>query len=199
MTIPLKSFYFIRHGETDWNKRGIVMGSKDIELNSHGISQAEEAKHVLVGEDISEIYSSSLKRASHTANILNQVLKLPITYTELLVERGWGVSEGDHVDLFKHIFGRRLDAIEDHELPVNAETWTHFCARIILAMTQILEASNKPPLIVSHGGVLRGITAILGTHDVHPKNCEAYFFRAPDEVSSKWSIVSLEGEFTYNS
>ena len=192
MTIPLKSFYFIRHGETDWNKRGLIMGSKDIELNSHGISQAEEAKHGLKDEDIGEIYASSLKRASHTANILNQVLNLPITYTDLLWERGWGVSEGDHVDSFKTIFAKRLDDIEDHEIPIDAETWTQFRARIIIALMEILKDSQKPPLIVSHGGVLRGITAILGIHDVHPKNCEAYLFRPSDGISEKWSVVSLE-------
>jgi hypothetical protein len=31
-TLPLKPFYFIRHGETDWNKRNIIMGSIDIPL-----------------------------------------------------------------------------------------------------------------------------------------------------------------------
>jgi broad specificity phosphatase PhoE len=90
MIIPLKSFYFIRHGETDWNKRGMIMGSKDIELNSNGISQAEQAKYSFEDADIGAIYSSSAKRASHTANILNEALGLQVTYTDLLTERGWG-------------------------------------------------------------------------------------------------------------
>ena len=193
MTIPLKSFYFIRHGETDWNKRGIIMGSKDIELNSHGISQAEQAKYCFEGEDIGAIYSSSEKRASHTANILNETLGLPITYTDLLMERGWGVSEGDHVDLFKHIFVREVDSIEDHELPQNAETWSHFRSRIITILTEILENVNKPPLIVAHGGIFLGISTILDYREMRAKNCQPYLFRAPDEVSGRWNIVSLEG------
>ncbi len=38
MPLPNKSFYFIRHGETDWNKRHIIMGSIDIPLNDLGIA-----------------------------------------------------------------------------------------------------------------------------------------------------------------
>ena len=192
MTIPLKNFYFIRHGETDWNKRGIIMGSKDIELNSHGISQAEQAKHSFKDLDIGSIHSSSTKRAHHTANILNEVLNLPITCTDLLIERGWGVSEGDHVDDFKHIFIRSVDTIEDHELPVNAETWSYFRARIIRALTEILEASHKPPLIVAHGGVFLGITALLGIDNFRARNCEPYLFQAPGEGLDRWNIVNLE-------
>ncbi len=103
------------------------------------------------------------------------------------------MSEGDHVDLFKHIFVRSVDTIEDHELPIDAETWSHFCARIILALTEILNNTDKPPLIVAHGGVFLGISAILECREMRAKNCQPYLFKAPDEVFGRWNIVSLEG------
>jgi broad specificity phosphatase PhoE len=189
--IPLKSFYFIRHGETDWNKSGTIMGSKDIELNSRGISQAESARDFLKDEPIEQIYSSSLKRAHHTADIINENLNVPIAYTDLLQERHFGDSEGSHVDQFHEIFALSIDQIQDKDLPKNAETWTHFRLRIVTAFTDILTKSEKSPLIVAHGGVFLGITAILGIHGVRAKNCEPYLFRPLHEQSGKWNVVSL--------
>ncbi len=49
-TLPLKPFYFIRHGETDWNKRNIIMGSIDIPLNDYGIDQARRAAMIIQEE-----------------------------------------------------------------------------------------------------------------------------------------------------
>ena len=46
-SLPLNPFYFIRHGETEWNRRNIVMGSQDIPLNELGLQQAHEASQVL--------------------------------------------------------------------------------------------------------------------------------------------------------
>jgi len=104
------------------------------------------------------------------------------------------VSEGDYVDDFKHIFIRPVDTIEDHELPVNAETWFYFSVRIRRALTEILEASDKPPLIVAHGGVFLGIAALLGIENFRAKNCEPYLFKAPSEGWDRWNIVNLKGE-----
>ena len=36
--------YVIRHGQTNWNLKGIIQGQKDIELNDEGINEARKAK-----------------------------------------------------------------------------------------------------------------------------------------------------------
>ena len=55
--------YFVRHGETQWNREAIIQGQKDVELNELGIQQAR-----LVGESLKDVkfslaISSDLKRA----------------------------------------------------------------------------------------------------------------------------------------
>jgi probable phosphoglycerate mutase len=66
----MRSFYFIRHGQTDWNAIGRMQGQSDIPLNATGLQQAKEAAEKFVGLDIDRIVSSPLKRASVTAQII---------------------------------------------------------------------------------------------------------------------------------
>lgn len=42
--IPHIPFYFLRHGETDWNLQRKMMGGVDIPLNATGRAQAEAAR-----------------------------------------------------------------------------------------------------------------------------------------------------------
>ncbi|MCP4047018.1 MAG: histidine phosphatase family protein, partial [Gammaproteobacteria bacterium] len=60
-------FYFLRHGETQWNKDRMTQGQLDAKLNSRGILQAERAADILRNEPIDRIVSSPLSRARHTA------------------------------------------------------------------------------------------------------------------------------------
>jgi broad specificity phosphatase PhoE len=64
--------YLVRHGETDWNTRGLMQGGGfDIELNAVGRQQAAMVGDALAGIPIAAIVSSHLMRASETADIIH--------------------------------------------------------------------------------------------------------------------------------
>ena len=65
-----KSFYFLRHGETDWNKQQKIMGQSDIPLNETGVLQAKTVVEKIQVLSIDVIVTSPLKRAYKTAEII---------------------------------------------------------------------------------------------------------------------------------
>lgn len=88
--IKLKDFYYLRHGETDWNREHRGMGQKDIPLNSRGIEQAQAAALILTKESINTICYSPLERAKNTAEIIAAQTKSKLIEISELTECCWG-------------------------------------------------------------------------------------------------------------
>lgn len=88
--------FLIRHGQTDWNIKGKIQGSCDIELNHTGIKQAEELSNKVLENKykFSKIYSSPQRRAVKTAEILSKVTNIEYISTEGLEEINFGEWEG---------------------------------------------------------------------------------------------------------
>lgn len=90
-----KDLYVFRHGETDLNKKKRWQGSgMDFDLNANGISQAEGLVEKLRDKDLEIIYSSPLKRAFHTAEVVGDALHIPVVVENDLRECFYGTAEG---------------------------------------------------------------------------------------------------------
>ena len=74
----------IRHGETDWNRSGRVMGDQAIPLNQAGERQAQACAEVLSGTPISGIFTSPVLRAVQTAEILSRPHGMPLEHISAL-------------------------------------------------------------------------------------------------------------------
>jgi len=70
--------YFIRHGQTDWNREKRVMGRLDVPVNKIGGEEVRRTAEFLSDEGIEIIYSGTLKRTMQTADILSDVLGVNI-------------------------------------------------------------------------------------------------------------------------
>ncbi len=189
MTIPHLPFYFIRHGETDWNRSNRIMGQTDIPLNETGIIQAHEAKELLRKMAFGRIWSSPLQRARQTAEIVKENSFYPIDYKEYLKERGWGQGEGQFHEALLDFRGKELN---EANLPEGAEPYKAFEKRVIRAFTEILtESAEQPPLVVGHGGIFWILTKLLANSSLPAENCTLYFFRPPEHPSHPWFIRLL--------
>lgn len=84
----------VRHGQTQMNVEGIFFGKLDPNLNEVGKDQCKKTKELLKNRyKYDHIYSSDLKRASETAQIVN-FLNLPIQLDKRLEEIDFGIFEG---------------------------------------------------------------------------------------------------------
>lgn len=93
----MKQLYFVRHGLSVMNKKGIFSGRTETPLSEEGHLQAEATGKELLAENIDCIVSSPLQRARQTATIIAEQLGYPesgIIVSELLTERDFGPLEG---------------------------------------------------------------------------------------------------------
>jgi probable phosphoglycerate mutase len=182
-----RSFYFVRHGETAWNKEGKIQGHTDIPLNDTGRRQAEQAISVLARMPIDIIVASSLARAYETAAIINAGLQKPLVVEEGLKERNYGAFEGmniDEMDALKAGMMEKGLAPEEngYPCPPEGEPYADFRLRSIAAFKKHLEENTgKNILFVAHGGVYRVLRRCLFTELDHSANVQPFHFEKKDE------------------
>ena len=86
--------YIMRHGKTDWNEQHKLQGRTDIPLNEVGRRMAEAAHDEYMDTHFDLCFSSPLKRARETAEILLRGRGIPIKTDDRLVEMSFGAYEG---------------------------------------------------------------------------------------------------------
>lgn len=170
---------FIRHGETEYNAKGLWMGLTDEPLNKNGLVQAHLAAEQLNALAFSRIYSSPLKRAYETARIIHsrQLTKPELIVEKLFQERAFGNFEG----LTKTATRKRK-----LEETFGVESMPNLQSRLLLAMSKIKTTENT--LIVSHSAVFRCLVENLGFSVENNKNflsnCEFAILTAPKMVNN---------------
>ncbi len=157
----------IRHGQTDWNRDGRWQGHNDIPLNQTGLEQAQALARRLAGWPVTHLYSSDLQRASQTAVILGNALRLEPVLDPIWRERDVGAFGGltspEVAATFPDIWAKRLTGILD---PPEGETYEAMHHRAGQALNQLLGHHNGDMVaVVSHGGLLHAVAAhVLGTN-----------------------------------
>jgi probable phosphoglycerate mutase len=159
------TIYFIRHGETDWNRDRRYQGQKDIPLNETGRAQAHRnglaLRAFLPAIADADFIASPLGRARETMEILRGELGLPPEGYALdprLMELCYGVWEGTlQDDIRKNDPAAFAKRTEDpfRWRPDQGESYADLFARV----SGWAETIGRDCVVVSHGGVSRCLRA----------------------------------------
>ena len=145
----------VRHGQTDWNLEGRYQGQSDVPLNEGGRTQARAVAGQLRVACFAEIYTSDLKRAKETADIIARHLHLPVTLEPRLREINQGEWEGQLVEVIKNRYARLWEERVRNPVmirPPGGEALQEVAVRVYAALNDVARLHPESPvLIVSHG------------------------------------------------
>ena len=176
--------YFIRHGETIWNKEKKIQGQSDIPLNEYGKELAYITSEAIKDIPFDIVYSSPLIRAKETAEILTQNRNLAIHEHPLLTEMSFGEGEGESLpEIHAHPEMKLYNFIHnpgEYIPPLGGETFEELYERCKTFIEDIIIPSEKNyncMLIVAHGALIRGMIHYINNRPsrdfwiVTHKNC----------------------------
>lgn len=189
MTRPARTFYGLRHGATDWNREGRFQGRTDNPLNDDGLRQAREAAHVLRGVGISRIVASPLVRAARTAEIIADVIAVPLAVDDGIIEYDFGSFEGLPVRdlMIKHGVKSATGLVSI--LPADGESWDAMAGRSLACVSGWLARHPDDNLLfVCHDAVMQAMAnALCGSYF---KNSHGTPFRYLHE-DAQWRIEQV--------
>jgi broad specificity phosphatase PhoE len=160
-----------RHGETMWNVEKVFRGRADVNLDEVGIKQAELLGKYLSNWELEAIYSSPVKRALDTANIVARYQKVAVRIAEGLIDFDFGEWQS----LPEQEVNRRYPAIlnEWHNNPdkvkmPGGESLEDVRMRAVEVVSDVLSRHQGNVLLVSHRVVIKVLICyLLGLDNSH--------------------------------
>jgi 2,3-bisphosphoglycerate-dependent phosphoglycerate mutase len=165
----------VRHGESDWNKKNLFTGWRDIDLSEKGVKEAREAGRKLKAKGLKfdVAFTSALIRAQRTLDLMLEELGqtgIPVFKDQALNERDYGDLAGLNKDDARkkwgeeqvHIWRRSYDTA-----PPGGESLRDTAARVLpYYIQEILPRvmRGEHVLVSAHGNSLRALVMVLDRH-----------------------------------
>ena len=181
MSIPYKSFYFMRHGETLWNIKNKLMGQVDIPMNEQGVHQSYIAGKIMQKIPFDHIICSPLMRTLKTAEIIASITNKPIIKSNEFSGCNWGAFAGKKPSLTWY------QAWVGGSQNPGGESYEQLKTRIIEGLKKALMIPGLP-LILGHGGGYSIIQKELSLPNIgHIPTCRPIFHSPPAQKGLWWS------------
>lgn len=168
--------WLARHGSTDWTLARRFCGWSDPPLNEHGREQARALREALAPTEFDSVVSSTSIRAVETARLAYGEPRVD----ERLRELDFGDIEGSSWDECAPEVRERLLAYESFVAP-RGEAVSSLLRRVGMALRELGDGRH---LVVTHGGVIRGLLGRAGITD-YPAPCSVH------RVKLTWEDESL--------
>ena len=152
----------VRHGETEWNARGLYQGQLDSPLTDGGLAQAERlGERMRRHSAVAALYASDLARTHATAAPTALALGLEIVAEPDLGERGYGIFQGVNKsaleDKYPEEYAAYVTADPDYVIP-GGESAHQFYTRVVAALDRLGQRHRGEQIaVVTHGGVMTAI------------------------------------------
>ncbi len=161
--------YLIRHGQTDWNKGRKLQGRTDIPLNENGRAVAELTREGFKDVAFDMAFTSPLRRARETAEIILAGRNLPIIDEERVIEVNFGEYEGCDFDLPDEHLQNFFSAPEKYISIHGTESMESILGRMqsfLEDLYQNPELQDKTILVSTHGAALSGLLTVIKGNSV---------------------------------
>ena len=190
----MKKIILVRHGESEFNAKGIIQGHIDTDLTPRGLVQAHLLGLALKDRfNIDKVISSDLRRAYRTAYTIGDILGVDISKDKRLREMFFGDWEGKS---YKYIFERYNDYFYkwlknpiNNPLPSQEKT-EEFLSRLNNFLNDLLKMEEKVITVVAHGGSIQGLMCLM--LDIGLENLWAF-----KHTNASYSVVVFEDNRFY--
>lgn len=167
----MTKLYLTRHGETEWNDKGIMQGWGDSPLTDLGVRQAEWLRDRMKDTHIDVIYASPIGRAYNTAKIVKGERNIPLKAHDGLKEiriGGWeGLNQEEMKSLSEENYYNFWNIPSKYIPTGNGENFYEVKERAFKAINEILEKEKgKNILIVTHTITLKSYLCELEKRDI---------------------------------
>lgn len=159
----------VRHAQTDFNKKGMIQGRGNSDLNDNGLRQVKKLRKEISSLNFDICYTSPLLRTVETAfGLVGD--KVLIVKDDRLIERFMGEFEGADRNLYDHkkYWDYNLNCTDG-----GVEGIKDVFSRVKEFLDYILEKNEgKNILIVSHAAIIRALYFLLNNVDLENSNLE---------------------------
>ncbi len=187
--LPSRSFICMRHGVTDWNRKGLFQGHTDNPLNDDGIAQAHAAAEKLRAVDFGHVVSSPLLRAVQTAQVVADLASRTVMIDRGLIELDFGSFEGKPVrELMMRHGASNAQGLVDM-LPSDSEPWADVASRALRTVGQWLDRHPQDEILfVCHDAVMQSMAQTLTGSFFKNSHGKPFRYMRQD---SAWTVVEV--------
>jgi len=199
-------FVIVRHGQSEDNIQRIISGHNSTPLTKLGREQAKDLSQQLLqlGIKFDSVYSSDLKRAAETAEIVCKELGIKeINFDKRLRETDAGLFTNRHVESLSNEEKAFIDSLMAEHIDISTPEGESNIEHTLRTKDIFYEIVNKHPedstiLLIGHGGTLFHI--LIRVLNVLTSNLENWFVNCAINIlernsqNTPWKITMLNNE-----